>query len=105
MAKKAVSHMTHTERVAGTIFFVIYLLVLPLLADKLFALAEILLDTTIGESLRNVLFYYTLFAVTVLAHQLPFSGQSQPLALYALYRASRVLRRERAALPRVQRPF
>lgn len=66
MAKKAVSHMTHTERVAGTIFFVIYLLVLPLLADKLFALAEILLDTTIGESLRNVLFYYTLFAATVL---------------------------------------
>ena len=66
MAKKKASYMTHTERVAGTIFFVVYLLVLPLLADKLFALAEVLLDTTIGESLRNVLFYYTLFAVTVL---------------------------------------
>lgn len=66
MAKKAASHMTHTERVAGTVFFVIYLFVLPLLANKLFALAEVLLDTTIGESLRNVLFYYTLFAVTVL---------------------------------------
>lgn len=66
MAKKSVSHMTHTERVAGTIFFLVYLLVLPLLADKLFTLAEVLLDTTIGESLRNVLFYYTLFAVTIL---------------------------------------
>ena len=66
MAKKKVGYMTHTERVAGTIFFVVYLLVLPLLSGKLFALAEVLLDTTIGESLRNILFYYTLFAVTVL---------------------------------------
>ena len=66
MAKKKAAYMTHTERVAGTVFFIVYLLVLPLLSDKLFALAEVLLDTTIGESLRNVLFYYTLFAVTVL---------------------------------------
>ena len=66
MAKKKAAYMTQTERVAGTIFFLVYLLVLPLLADKLFALAEVLLDTTIGDSLRNVLFYYTLFAVTVL---------------------------------------
>ena len=66
MAKKKAGYMTQTERVAGTIFFVVYLLVLPLLVDKLFALLEVLLDTTIGESLRNVLFYYTLFAVTVL---------------------------------------
>lgn len=65
MAKKA-AYMTHTERVAGTIFFVVYLLVLPLLSGKLFALIEVLLDTTISESLRNILFYYTLFAVTVL---------------------------------------
>ena len=66
MAKKKASYMTQTERVAGTIFFLVYLLVLPLLSDKLFALLEVLLDTKIGESLRNVLFYYTLFAVTVL---------------------------------------
>ena len=33
MAKKAAtSHMNQTERVAGTIFFIVYLLVLPLLA-------------------------------------------------------------------------
>lgn len=66
MAKKKAAYMTHTERVAGTIFFIVYLLVLPLLSNKLFALIEVLLDTTISESLRNVLFYYTLFAVTVL---------------------------------------
>ena len=66
MAKKKAAYMTQTERVAGTIFFVVYLLVLPLLASKLFALLEVLLDTKISESLRNVLFYYTLFAVTVL---------------------------------------
>lgn len=68
MAKKkaASGGMDRTERVAGTIFFIVYLLVLPVLADRLFDLAEVLLDTPIGASLRNVLYYYTLFAVTVL---------------------------------------
>ena len=34
MAKKAAtSHMNQTERVAGTIFFIVYLHVLPLLAN------------------------------------------------------------------------
>lgn len=63
---KKSADMTRTERVAGTVFFIVYLLVLPLLADKIFNIAALLLDTTISESLRNVLFYYTLFAVTVL---------------------------------------
>ena len=66
MAKRKAAYMTHTERVGGTVFFVVYLLALPLLSGKLFALAEVLLDTTIGESLRSVILYYTLFAVTVL---------------------------------------
>ena len=65
MAKKS-EYMTRTERVGGTIFFLVYLFVLPLLSDRLFAFAEVLFDTTIGGSLRSVLFYYTLFAVTVL---------------------------------------
>ena len=44
MAKKAAtSHMNQTERVAGTIFFIVYLLVLPLLANKLFDIVEVLL--------------------------------------------------------------
>ena len=58
MAKKktASGGMNHTERVAGTIFFLVYLLVMPLMATRLFDLLEVVLDTTIGASLRNVLF-------------------------------------------------
>ena len=68
MAKKktASGGMNRTERVAGTIFFLVYLLVMPLMATRLFDLLEVVLDTAIGASLRNVLYYYTLFAVTVL---------------------------------------
>ena len=68
MAKKktASGGMNRTERVAGTIFFLVYLLVMPLLATRIFDLLEVVLDTTINDSMRNVLYYYTLFAVTVL---------------------------------------
>ncbi len=66
MAKKATSHMNQTERVAGTIFFVVYLLVLPLLANKLFSIVEVLFDTKISESLANIIYYYVLFAVVLL---------------------------------------
>ena len=68
MAKKktASGGMNRTERVAGTIFFLVYLLVMPLLATRIFDLLEVVLDTTIGASLRNVLYYYMLFAITVL---------------------------------------
>ena len=62
MAKKAAtSHMNQTERVAGTIFFIVYLLVLPLLANKLFGIVEVLLDTKISDSLANIIYYYVLF--------------------------------------------
>ena len=64
--KKASGGMDRTERVAGTIFFLVYLLVLPLLAGRIFDFLEVTLGTTIGASLRNVLYYYLLFAVTVL---------------------------------------
>ncbi len=68
MAKKkaAAGGMNRTERVAGTIFFLVYLLVMPLLAGRVFDILEVALDTSIGDSLRNVLYYYVLFAVTVL---------------------------------------
>ena len=67
MARKAASaSMNHTERLAGTIFFVVYLLVMPLLAQRLFALFELLLDTQIGAELQNALYYYLLFAVTLI---------------------------------------
>ena len=54
MAKKktASGGMNRTERVAGTIFFLVYLLVMPLLATRIFDLLEVVLDTTINDSLR-----------------------------------------------------
>ena len=67
MAKKAASsHMNQTERVAGTIFFIVYLLVLPLLANKIFGIVEVLFDTKISDSLANIIYYYVLFAVVLL---------------------------------------
>ena len=47
-------------------FFVIYLVVLPFAAGPLFRLAGRLLDVTISAALQNVIYYYVLFAVTVL---------------------------------------
>ena len=67
MARKAASaSMNHTERLAGTVFFVVYLLVMPLLAQRLFSLFALLLDTQIGAELQNALYYYLLFAVTLI---------------------------------------
>lgn len=67
MAKKAApSQMNQTERVAGTLFFIVYLFVLPLLANRVFAVVEVLLGRELGESLENVIYYYVLFAVVLL---------------------------------------
>ena len=68
MAKKtaATTHMDQTERIAGALFFVFYLLVMPLLLERLFSLAETLLGTRIEPGLRGALYYYVLFAVTLL---------------------------------------
>ena len=67
MARKAAAttHMDQTERIAGAIFFVVYLLVMPLLLDRLFSLAETLLGTRIEPAFRSALYYYVLFAVTI----------------------------------------
>lgn len=113
MAKKktASGGMNRTERVAGTIFFLVYLLVMPLLATRIFDLLEVVLDTTINDSLRNELYYYTLFAVTVLLFH-SYLAHTSSRFLDNLNRAfddaagpSRFLRRERANIPRVQRAF
>ena len=58
--------MTYGEQIAGVVFFVIYLLVLPFVTTPLFNLAERLLDTTISGAMRNILYYYILFAVTLI---------------------------------------
>ena len=87
MARRAAaSHMNHTERVAGTIFFVVYLLVLPFLANRIFALIETLLDTTISDSLANILYYYILFAAVVLLFH-SFLGKTSSRFINNLNRA------------------
>ncbi len=66
MAKRKSSpYMSAGEQIAGTVFFVIYLVVLPFVTAPLFRLMERLLDTTISTSLQNAIYYYTLFAVTL----------------------------------------
>lgn len=67
MAKhKSTSYMSAGEQIAGVIFFVIYLLVLPFAATPLFNLVGGLLGTSISEAMRNAIYYYVLFAVTII---------------------------------------
>ena len=67
MAKrKSSAYMTPGEQIAGTVFFVIYLVVLPFATAPLFRLMARLLDTTISPSLQNAIYYYTLFAAALI---------------------------------------
>ncbi len=67
MAKrKATTYMTYGEQIAGVVFFVIYLLVLPFVTNPLFDLAGRLLAVSISAAMRDVLYYYILFAVTII---------------------------------------
>ena len=65
-AKGSSSPMTGLERALGGIFFAVYLIVLPFVADPLFAGLSRLLGRTISENMRNMIFYYVLFALTVI---------------------------------------
>ncbi|MGM9619174.1 MAG: lysostaphin resistance A-like protein [Oscillospiraceae bacterium] len=67
MARKNAKHsyMTRTEVIGGLIFFAVYLLVMPLLLQKIYTLIGVLLDVHISSALANVVYYYILFAVTV----------------------------------------
>ena len=64
--KKGTTYMTAGEQIAGVIFFVIYLLVLPFATAPLFRLVGGLLGITISGSLQNMIYYYVLFAVTII---------------------------------------
>ena len=57
--------MSNGELIAGVIFFVIYLLVLPFAVDPAFDLIAKLLGTGISDALRSAVYYYVLFAVTL----------------------------------------
>ena len=64
--KKSTSYMTPGEQIAGVIFFVIYLLVLPFVTAPFFRLLERLLGMTLSATTENMIYYYALFAVTVI---------------------------------------
>ncbi len=68
MAKKQTvsQEMTRSERIGGTIFFLLYFAVLPFCVSPLFDLLGKSLGTVINASLRNSLYYYILFAVSIL---------------------------------------
>lgn len=60
------THMTGMERIAGTVFFLVYLLVMPLLASRFFDLLHRLLGVSLTAAQRNEWYYYIVFALTLL---------------------------------------
>ncbi len=67
MAKrKTTGYMTAGEQIAGTVLFVIYLLVLPFVLDPLFRWMERLLAAGISQPVRNAIYYYGLLLATVI---------------------------------------
>lgn len=67
MAKrKTASYMTPGERIAGVIFFLIYLVVLPFVTTPFFNLCEDLMGANISEALRSGIYYCVLFVVCMI---------------------------------------
>lgn len=64
--RKTGAYMSAGEQIAGTVFFVVYLLVLPFATAPLFDLAGLLLGVTITGAMETAIYYYSLVAVTVI---------------------------------------
>ena len=64
--KKSAAYMSAGEQIAGTVLFVLYLVVMPFAAGPLFRLVGGLLGTSISQGLQNMLYYYVLFAAVVI---------------------------------------
>ena len=64
--KKAASYMTPGEQIAGVILLTVYLVVLPFVTDPLFRFVGGLLDVSISATVQNMIYYYVLFAVTLI---------------------------------------
>lgn len=66
MAKrKTAAYMSAGEQIAGTVFFVIYLVVLPFVTAPLLNLLGTLLGVTLTKAMQDMIYYYLLFAVTL----------------------------------------
>lgn len=64
--RKSGVYMSPGEQIAGTVFFTVYLLVLPFAVGPLFDLAELLLGITLSGDMETLIYYYILLAVTVI---------------------------------------
>ena len=64
--KKGSMALTSAERKVGLVFFILYLVVFPFLVGQIYNVLEILLDTLISDALGSVLYYYFLFAATLI---------------------------------------
>ncbi len=64
--KKAAAGLTNLERFGGGAFFVFYLLLLPLAVSPAVRLAEEALGRRVPEDAVSAIYYYGLFAVTVI---------------------------------------
>lgn len=78
--RKNNAYMSPGEQIAGTVFFVIYLLVLPFAAAPLFRLVGHLLDASITVAMQTAICYYVLFAVTIIIFHGFLARTSQRLA-------------------------
>lgn len=63
--KRTSAYMSPGEQIAGTVFFALYLLVLPFAVGPLFDLVELLLGVTPSDDMETLIYYYALLAVTV----------------------------------------
>lgn len=63
--RKAGAYMSAGEQIGGTVFFAVYLLVLPFAAAPLFDLAELLLGVRLSDAVETLIYHYILVAVTV----------------------------------------
>ena len=77
--RKTGAYMSAGEQIAGTVFFVVYLLVLPFATAPLFDLAELLLGVTITGAMETAIYYYSLVAVTVIIFHSFLARTSQRL--------------------------
>lgn len=68
MAKRGAGTMglSGGEKVSGGILLACYLMVFPVIGGRVFDLAEYLLNVSIGDTLRDAIYYYVLFALTLL---------------------------------------
>ena len=66
MAKKGhTTYMTRLERGLGGVFFIFYLLILPFVSGPLFRGLERLLGYELSAHTENAIYYYVLFALTL----------------------------------------